>query len=75
MAIAIQTESNNTLSVRRNAINSILAMVNDDKAAVSILQKDILSDLATFVANSNEDDDDEIKRCSLKAVIQLTPWL
>ena len=74
MSIAIQTENPNEVSIRRQAIKSILTMTNDDRAALIIFQKDILTDLAAFVASS-DDEDDEVKRSSLEAVIRLTPWL
>ena len=79
LAIATQSQNaNNKMSTRRLAIKSILTMVYDDIAALSIFQKDILSDLAVFVARpniDNGDDDDELKRSSLKAIIRLTTWL
>ncbi len=75
LSIVIQSQNINDMSIRRQAIKSILTMINDDRAALSIFQKDILSDLAAFVARSDDDDDNELKRNSLKAVIRLTNWL
>ena len=73
ISITTQSQNLNEMSVRMDAIKSILIMINDDRAAQSIFQKDILSDLAEFVASYEYDD--ELKRSSLKAVMRLTNWL
>jgi hypothetical protein len=66
-------QPNCTESLQQQAIKAILFMIKDQQAAISILDSDILSSLATF-ANSDSNND-QLKRVAIKTVILMTPLL
>ena len=61
------------MALRHEAMKAILRMIKDDKAAFSIVNKNVLPSLASFACSNDEDD--KLTRAALKVLMVLTPLL
>ena len=66
-------DCSNIVALRHEAMKAILNIIQDEKAALFVVDKNILPSLASFTVSNDEDD--VLRRAALKVLMALIPSL